>query len=143
MRATVVITVLVLASLMLSQSREAADRVSEDPPLPKIAPAPGFTLTSQDGTPVSLVDFRGKVVAVTFIYTLCTDTCPVLTPMKVKVCSADIRWRGCARLGPRAIFRTRGCFRRLGSTLRKRGNVSARTTFSRHRMAAASSGAAA
>jgi protein SCO1 len=81
MRAAVVITVLVLASLMLSQSREAADRVSEDPPLPKIAPAPEFTLTSQDGTPVSLVDFRGKVVAVTFIYTLCTDTCPVLTPM--------------------------------------------------------------
>jgi protein SCO1 len=81
MRAAVVITVLVLASLMLSQSREAADRVSEDPPLPKIAPAPDFTLTSQDGTPVSLVDFRGKVVAVTFIYTLCTDTCPVLTPM--------------------------------------------------------------
>jgi protein SCO1/2 len=81
MRAAVVITVLVLASLMLSQSREAADRVSEDPPLPKIAPAPEFTLTSQDGTPVNLVDFRGKVVAVTFIYTLCTDTCPVLTPM--------------------------------------------------------------
>jgi protein SCO1/2 len=38
-------------------------------------------LTSQDGTPVSLADLRGKVVAVTFIYTLCTDTCPVLTPM--------------------------------------------------------------
>jgi protein SCO1 len=81
MRAAVVITVLVLASLMLSQSRDASDRVSEDIPLPKIAPAPEFTLTSQDGTPVSLVDFRGKVVAVTFIYTLCTDTCPVLTPM--------------------------------------------------------------
>jgi protein SCO1 len=81
MRAAVVITVLGLASLMLSQSRDASDRVSQDPPLPKIAPAPEFTLTSQDGTPVSLVDFRGKVVAVTFIYTLCTDTCPVLTPM--------------------------------------------------------------
>jgi protein SCO1/2 len=38
-------------------------------------------LTLQDGTPVSLADLRGKVVAVTFIYTLCTDTCPVLTPM--------------------------------------------------------------
>jgi protein SCO1 len=81
MRAPVVIAVLVLASLMLAQSRDAADRVSDDPPLPKIAPAPEFTLTSQDGMPVSLVDFRGKVVAVTFIYTLCTDTCPVLTPM--------------------------------------------------------------
>jgi protein SCO1 len=81
MRPAVVIAVLVLALFMLAQSRDAADRVSEDPPLPKIAPAPEFTLTSQDGTPVSLVDFRGKVVAVTFIYTFCKDTCPVLTPM--------------------------------------------------------------
>ena len=30
---------------------------------------------------MALADFRGKVVAVTFIFTLCTDTCPVLTPM--------------------------------------------------------------
>lgn len=81
MRAAVVLTVLVLASLMLAQSRDAADHISRDPPLPKIALAPEFTLTSQDFTPVSLADFRGKVVAVTFIYTLCTDTCPVLTPM--------------------------------------------------------------
>jgi protein SCO1 len=81
MRAAVILTALVLASLMLAQSRDAADHVSKDPPLPKIAPAPEFTLTSQEGMPVSLADFRGKVVAVTFIYTLCTDTCPVLTPM--------------------------------------------------------------
>ena len=81
MRAAVILTLLVLASLMLAQPRDAADRISEDPPLPKIAPAPEFTLTSQDGAQVSLTDFRGKVVAVTFIYTFCTDTCPVLTPM--------------------------------------------------------------
>jgi protein SCO1/2 len=81
MRGAVTLAALVLASLMLAQSRDAADHISQDPPLPKIAPAPEFTLTSQDGTPVSLADFRGKVVAVTFIYTLCTDTCPVLTPM--------------------------------------------------------------
>jgi len=30
---------------------------------------------------VKLADFRGKVVAVTFIFTKCTNTCPVLTPM--------------------------------------------------------------
>ena len=34
---------------------------------------------SQDGLPVSLRDFRGKVVAVAFIYASCTDTCPLLT----------------------------------------------------------------
>jgi protein SCO1 len=49
--------------------------------LPEIAPAPDFSLISQDGVRVSLADFRGKVVAVTFIYTLCGNTCPVLTPM--------------------------------------------------------------
>jgi len=30
---------------------------------------------------VKLSDYRGRVVAVTFIFTLCADTCPVLTPM--------------------------------------------------------------
>ena len=79
--AVVVLALLVLASLMLAWPRDAVDRISEEQPLPKIAPAPEFTLTSQDGTKVSLADLRGKVVAVTFIYTLCTDTCPVLTPM--------------------------------------------------------------
>lgn len=44
-----------------------------------IGTAPGFTLTSQTGIPVSLGDFRGKVVAVTFIFASCTDTCPLLT----------------------------------------------------------------
>ena len=49
--------------------------------MPEIAPAPEFTLTSQDNAQVALADLRGKVVAVTFIYTFCVDTCPVLTPM--------------------------------------------------------------
>ena len=56
-----------------------ADNASHDQRLPAIGPAPDFTLTSQDGVRVSLRDFRGKVVAVTFIYTLCTDLCPMLT----------------------------------------------------------------
>src|ERR1700751_968046 len=81
MRAVAVLAVLALASLMLGQSRDAAYHISQHPPLPKIAPAPEFALISQDGAPVSLADFRGKVVAITFIYTFCTDTCPVLTPM--------------------------------------------------------------
>jgi protein SCO1 len=41
-------------------------------------PMPDFTLTNQDGQAVSLSSFRGKVVAVTFIYTRCPlpDYCP-------------------------------------------------------------------
>jgi protein SCO1/2 len=75
------VALVALASLMLVQPRDAAQQTMQEPPLPKIAPAPEFTLTSQDGAPVSLTDLRGKVVAVTFIFTMCTATCPVLTPM--------------------------------------------------------------
>ena len=70
-----------LASLLLVLSRDAPQHTSLEPPLPKIGPAPEFALTSQDGAPVTLADLRGRVVAVTFILTMCTTTCPVLTPM--------------------------------------------------------------
>jgi protein SCO1/2 len=50
-----------------------------DERLPTIGQAPDFTLVSQDNVRVSLRDFRGKVVAVSFIYTYCTDVCPMLT----------------------------------------------------------------
>src|SRR5215831_17539355 len=50
-----------------------------DGPLSKIGPAPEFTLTTQDNARLSLRDLRGKVVAVTFIYASCADTCPLLT----------------------------------------------------------------
>jgi protein SCO1/2 len=81
MRAAITLTLAALASLTLVASRDSPQHASQESPLPKIAPAPEFTLTSQDGAPVTLADFRGKAVAVTFIYTLCTATCPVLTPM--------------------------------------------------------------
>jgi protein SCO1/2 len=50
-----------------------------------IGPAPDFALTSQDGEPASLVDFRGKVLAVAFIFTSCPDMCPLLTAKMVQV----------------------------------------------------------
>jgi protein SCO1/2 len=84
MRRSIVIglaTLAAVAALAAFYSYDVVPAAAPRPSLPKIAPAPDFTLTSQDRTPVSLADFRGKVVAVTFIYTLCGDTCPVLTPM--------------------------------------------------------------
>jgi len=81
MRAAVALALLMLASLVLVQLYDARDPAAQEQALPKIAPAPDFALTSQDGAPVKLSDYRGKVVAVTFIFTLCADTCPVLTPM--------------------------------------------------------------
>ena len=47
--------------------------------LPTVGPAPQFALTSQSGERVALADLRGKVLAVTFIYATCKDTCPLLT----------------------------------------------------------------
>jgi protein SCO1 len=76
-----VVTVLALASFSSSHFYRDLEPAAAQSPLPKIGRAPEFTLTSQAGVPVSLSDFRGKVVAVTFIFTRCTDTCPVLTPM--------------------------------------------------------------
>jgi protein SCO1/2 len=81
MRAALALAVAILATLMVSGPREAPHDVPEEQPLPKIAPAPEFALTSQDGQRIALADLRGKVVAVTFIFTLCSATCPVLTPM--------------------------------------------------------------
>ena len=41
--------------------------------------ATSFTLTNQFAQPVSLTDYRGKVVLLTFLYTNCPDICPVTT----------------------------------------------------------------
>lgn len=38
-----------------------------------------FTLTDQFGHPLRLSDLRGKVVVMTFLYTACTDICPLVT----------------------------------------------------------------
>ena len=40
-------------------------------------PAPGFTLTNQDGHAVSLASLRGKTVVLSFIDPVCTADCPV------------------------------------------------------------------
>ena len=80
MRSALVQALLVLTAVTLWPG-DATRQVGQERPLPEIAPAPEFTLTSQDNAQVALADLRGKVVAVTFIYTFCVDTCPVLTPM--------------------------------------------------------------
>ena len=63
----------------------SAHDVAHNEKLPAIGPAPPFALTSQDGTRVTLEQFRGKVVAITFIFTSCADTCPLLTTKMVRV----------------------------------------------------------
>jgi cytochrome oxidase Cu insertion factor (SCO1/SenC/PrrC family) len=41
-------------------------------------PAAGFTLTDQNGAPVSLASLRGKVVLLTFLDPVCTNDCPLI-----------------------------------------------------------------
>jgi cytochrome oxidase Cu insertion factor (SCO1/SenC/PrrC family) len=57
-------------------------------------PAPGFTLTSQYGRPVSLASLRGKVVLLTFLDPVCTTDCPLIAQ---EMRSADTMLGGKAR----------------------------------------------
>ncbi|AZO67866.1 MULTISPECIES: SCO family protein [unclassified Mesorhizobium] len=74
----------ILLLALMAGSAHAHD-APRDERLPTIGQAPDFTLVSQDSARVSLHDFRGKVVAVSFIYTYCTDVCPMLTAHMVAV----------------------------------------------------------
>jgi protein SCO1/2 len=67
--------------------------------LPKIKPAPEFTLAKQDGKRLTLKELRGKVLAITFIYASCTDTCPLLTAKMV-----GIQNRLGSDFGPKVYF---------------------------------------
>ena len=72
-----------LAWLPLVHAHEAAHH--EEQRLPTIGAAPDFALISQDGAEVTLESLRGKVVALTFIYTWCPDVCPMLTDKLARV----------------------------------------------------------
>lgn len=56
--------------------------------LAKIGPAANIELTAQSGNPFSLAQTRGKIVAVSFTFTKCTDTCPMLSATMVRVQNA-------------------------------------------------------
>jgi protein SCO1/2 len=49
--------------------------------LPSGVHAPEFTLTDQDGKRVSMAEYRGKPVVVTYLYTHCKETCPLQAQM--------------------------------------------------------------
>jgi protein SCO1 len=69
-----------LLAIALARPADApCHEAGKDERLPRIGPAPQFNLTDQDGRRVALKDLRGKVLAVTFIFASCADTCPLLT----------------------------------------------------------------
>jgi protein SCO1/2 len=46
--------------------------------MPRGVRAPDFELRDQDGEPISMRRLRGKPVLVTFLYTTCQDSCPIM-----------------------------------------------------------------
>jgi protein SCO1/2 len=50
----------------------------DGPTMPPHLRAANFSLLDQDGHRVSLAQYRGRVVVLTFIHSLCHDTCPFM-----------------------------------------------------------------
>jgi protein SCO1 len=76
---------ILMLALLTSPTLVDAHEAADEQRLPTIGAAPDFALTSQDGAEVTLGALRGKVVAVTFIYTSCPDVCPMLTDKMARV----------------------------------------------------------
>ena len=53
--------------------------------LPVIGPAPAFALDSARGQRIALADLHGKVLALTFVFTTCSSSCPILTAKLVEI----------------------------------------------------------
>lgn len=66
-----------MAAVTAISDSQPAPRTFTGPLMPEDLPAHGFTLRDQHGRPFSLEETRGRVVAMTFIHSKCTSTCPV------------------------------------------------------------------
>ena len=93
------VAVLIVLATWASPGGTPGQAASSTAPLSKIGPAPEFTLTTQDNARLSLRELRGKVVAVTFIYASCADTCPLLTAKL-----AGLQAKLGADFGPKVFF---------------------------------------
>src|SRR5512147_2730361 len=60
------------------------DRAGDDG-LKQYGAVPDFNLTERGGTDVNLAQLRGKIWIADFIYTSCTDTCPLQTAIMAKL----------------------------------------------------------
>ena len=78
-------TATLLAAALAWPAAAPCHEASKDERLSKIGPAPEFALTDQDGKRVALKDLRGRVLAVTFMFASCVDTCPLLTAKLARV----------------------------------------------------------
>jgi cytochrome oxidase Cu insertion factor (SCO1/SenC/PrrC family) len=76
------VIILGAAPMAAAQASPVADTVLaqavDGSSAPQNYPAPGFSLTSQYGRPVTLRSLRGKVVLLTFLDPTCTSDCPLI-----------------------------------------------------------------
>jgi len=57
--------------------------------------APPIALRNSLGEPVTLTEYRGKVVLVTFLYTHCPDVCPLITAnLQTRLAQLGLKARG-------------------------------------------------
>jgi protein SCO1/2 len=84
---------------LVAATLAVAANLAAEESLPRIKPAPEFTLTTQDGKHLALKELRGKALAITFVYASCADTCPLLTAKM-----AGIQDRLGVDFGPKVYF---------------------------------------
>jgi protein SCO1 len=85
-------TLVLLAALgvtLFARPSERDDSVAFAGSLRPEIPPQDFRLRDQDGRAVSLRQFRGRVVVLTFMYTTCKDTCP-LTATQIRGALDDL-----------------------------------------------------
>jgi protein SCO1/2 len=70
--------VLAGAAVFIWHSRSAPAQIVGAGLIQGRPPAPDFALTDQFGKPVQFSQFKGKPVALTFLYTNCPDVCPLI-----------------------------------------------------------------
>src|SRR2546425_3979289 len=83
---TLVGAVVLTAAPRAARAHDAPERAgaaalpgSPSPSLAVIGPAPPFALVDPTGRSVSLADYAGRVVLLSFVYTTCRSACPLVT----------------------------------------------------------------
>jgi protein SCO1 len=66
------------ASQSVAQRTQTQPSPFKGAPVPHGVTAPGFRLADQTGRPLRLASERGKLVLITFLFTRCTDICPLI-----------------------------------------------------------------
>jgi protein SCO1/2 len=81
--------VLVFATLLLlGLMHRIKSQAALGPPLPVLGPVQDFTLTNQNGAPITLADLRGHVWVADIIFTRCPLQCLRMTAQMKQLCEA-------------------------------------------------------